>query len=198
LLSSFHTIMTTPKPDVRAMGKDLVVLLGIPAVLVAVIGYSTWPWTTPPFAAPSQEAFFELAAGTWDWESDSSCATNPQVVAFSEDRQLMLITMREKWETAAGDSVRASVYDLSARSPSLVRGAIRREQRLTDDGQPVEWELVLQDSNHFAWHRTDWAAGNTTRSLVRCPDGADTLVPPLSDGEREALGLGPGAAARDR
>lgn len=185
--------MTIPKTDLRAMGKDLLVLLGIPAVFVAAIGYSTWPWTTPPFETPSQEAFFDLAAGTWDWESDSSCATNPQVVTFSEDRQLMLITMREKWETAAGDSVRAAVYELSTRSPSRVRGAIRREQRLTDDGKPVEWELVLQDSNHFAWHRTDWADGNTTKSLVRCPAGADTLVPPLSGSEREALGLEPDA-----
>ena len=173
------------------MGKDLLVLLGIPAVFVAVIAYSTWPWTTPPYQAPSQEAFFELAAGTWDWESDSSCATNPQVVAFSGDRQLMVIAMREKWENAAGDSVRASVYDLSARSPSFVRGAIRRESRLTDDGKPVEWELVLQDSNHFAWHRTDWRAGSVTKSLVRCPAGADSLVLPLTASEREVLGLGP-------
>jgi hypothetical protein len=181
--------MTTPDADLRAMRKDILLLLAFPAVIVGTIGYATWPWTTPPYAAASQEAFFETVAGVWDWASDSSCTSNPQVISFSPSRDLMYIAMREKWENSAGDSTRVSVYDLTERSPSHVRGAIRGEQRTTDDSVAVAWDLVLQGADRFAWHRTDWDEGSTTASLTRCPAGTEALVPPLTEAERSGPAL---------
>jgi hypothetical protein len=181
--------MISPDADVRAMRRDVLWLLGVPAILVAGLAYITWPWTTPEYAAPTQEAFFATAAGVWDWESDSSCIADPEVITFSTTRDLMVITMRKPWATDGGDSVRAAVYDLSDRSRSRVRGAIRHEARKTPDGLPVKWDLVLQGPNRFAWHRTDWDSTATTASLHRCPAGADSLVPHLSAAERLALGL---------
>lgn len=181
--------MTSPEADRQAMRRDILLLLCIPAVLLAVLGYATWPWTRAEYAAPSQDAFFSIAAGVWDWESDSSCTTDPQVITFSPGRDLMVITSREKWATDSGDSVRASVYDLSDRSLSRVRGAIRHEDRKTSEGQLVKWDLVLQGPDRFAWHRTDWDSTATTASLRRCPAGTDSLVPPLSEAERATLGI---------
>lgn len=177
---------TSGDTELRAMRRDIFLLLAIPAVLLGAVGYATWPWTTPPYAAPSQEDFFQTAAGVWDWESDSACASSPQAISFTPARDIMYITAAEKWERTSGDSTRVSIYDLTDRSPSYVRGAIRHESRKTEAGVPVKWDLVLQGKDRFAWHRTDWRDGATTASLVRCPAGSEQMIPPLTDAEISA------------
>lgn len=42
------------------------------------------------------------------------------------------------------------------------------EARLTDDGAPVEWRLIMPDENTFYWARTDWEWGYTTKPRRRC------------------------------
>jgi hypothetical protein len=183
--------MPTSPSDQRTFLRDLLLILGIPAVLAGIIGYATWPWTSRPYAAASEEAMFRLATGVWDWAGgDSSCTANPQSIQFSADRSTMRILMRTSWTDSTGASHRVAIYDLSERSPSHVRGAIRGESRLTKEGKPVAWDLVLTSANTFAWHRTDWAEGALTKGLVRCPEGSDSLIPPLTPAESAKGGSG--------
>jgi len=171
------------------MVRDISLLLGVPALLLGAIGYATWPWFPVPYEAASQEEFYRMAAGVWDWESDSSCVANPQAIRFTPDRSTMILTMRRTWTNGAGQESRTAIYDLSNPTLSSVRGAIRGEERLTDAGDPVVWDLVLTSPESFAWHRADWPAGSLTGALRRCPPGTDSLIPPLSPAEQAALGV---------
>src|SRR5512134_913864 len=105
--------MPTPISDNRRMSRDILLLLGLPALLIAGIGYATWPWASPRYSAPSQEAFFETATGVWDRNSEGSCIDDPYFISFSDDRALMFVVMREPWKVKDGDSVRLAIYDLS-------------------------------------------------------------------------------------
>lgn len=173
--------MTAREGDTRGMAREIVVLLGIPALLVGAIAYSTWPWPPTPYAAATQEAFFETASGVWDWPSDSSCTGNPQRIEFSPDRSQMFLTSRRPWDEESGDTGRTTVYDLSDRSTSHVRGTIQGESRTTDSGAVVVWDLVLTSDSTFGWHRTDWEEGALTAELTRCPAATEALIPPRSD-----------------
>ncbi|WP_084418065.1 hypothetical protein [Henriciella litoralis] len=42
------------------------------------------------------------------------------------------------------------------------------EDRLTEEGEPVEWRLIMPDENTFFWARTDWEWGFTTKPRRRC------------------------------
>jgi hypothetical protein len=101
----------------------------------------------------------------------------------------MALTMRKTWTDDDGEAHRTAIYDLSNPTLSSVRGAIRGEERLTETGEPVVWDLVLTSPESFAWHRADWPAGSLTGTLRRCPPGTDSLIPPLSQSEGAALGL---------
>jgi hypothetical protein len=183
--------MPPDSSDLRATLSDFGSIIGISVFLAGVLTFIIWRGITEPrYVAPSQEAFFEIATGVWDWASDSSCVANPQRIEFSADRSLMLLTMGRKWAGPDGDSTRVAVYDLSERSPSHVRGAIRGEERLTEAGEPVVWDLVLLSPDKFAWHRADWGDWATTASLERCPEGTDSLIPPLTAEEQAVIAGG--------
>lgn len=144
--------------------------------LVAVVGgFLVWraPWA-PDYEVPEDTDIFTVASGTWGWTTapDSSfCVTRWHTVAFSPDHSIMTITASEPWTDSSGVVHQVTVYDLSEHSRHHVRGQIRGETRLTDDGEPVVWDLVLGSANSYHWHRTDWPAFSYTATLERCPPG---------------------------
>ena len=40
--------------------------------------------------------------------------------------------------------------------------------RLTDDGEPVRWRLLMFDENNFVWSREDWELKGSTKIRTRC------------------------------
>lgn len=51
-----------------------------------------------------------------------------------------------------------------------IRVRYDNEKRLTDDGKPVEWELIMPDRLTFMWRRTDWPKNSSTPISRRCAE----------------------------
>lgn len=108
--------------------------------------------------------------GRWDWSNRAHpCGDSAHVITFSADRRTMTIAMPPHPPRDTGWS---ATYDLVSLEPSRLRGAIRGETRLTKDGKPVVWDLVMTGPNEYRWHRTDWPAYNYTIGVRRC--GSDS------------------------
>ena len=104
--------------------------------------------------------------GRWDWSTrDHQCDDSAHVISFSADRRTMTIAMPRR---SAVDTGWTATYDILSQSPSRIRGAIRGEDRLTDRGVPVVWDLVMFGPDEYRWHRTDWSSGGYTASIYRC------------------------------
>jgi hypothetical protein len=131
----------------------------------------TAPEAEPPPDPPPREnaeLFATLERGSWGWVDDDGCETNPHVIRFSDDRRVMELTHRERFEPEEGPGPEVVTYDVEFVGDDYVRGRIRGEQRRTDDGKLVAWDLVLVAEAEYCWRRTDWGRG-CTRPIQRCP-----------------------------
>jgi hypothetical protein len=161
----------------RRFLRDLVLLLGLPGILTAVLLAWWQPWRrlAEPFEVGGSGDIFAVASGTWDWEgAEGFCQKDPHTVSFSPDRTLMTLTSREPYTDSAGTVHLVTEYDIQEHSRGRIRGLIRGESRKTAQGVPVVWDFVLVDSNTYRWHRTDWPLGGSTKSIRRCPAAADS------------------------
>ncbi len=143
--------------------------LWIIGTLITIIGVlaalNLWSLGHKGYAFPDGDLPAHLA-GRWDWASrPTRCDDSAHVIAFSPDRRVMTIAMRPR---STSDTGWLATYDLLSLTPTRIRGAIRAETRLTDQGTPVVWDLVMFGPDEYHWHRTDWAAWNYTPGVVRC------------------------------
>lgn len=158
--------------------RDLVLLLGIPAVLVTWLVYWAQPWKHmgrvsqfSTYEVPRDQHIMDVVAGRWDWEDAKAfCTENPHTISFSEDRTTMHIVFDKSWTDERGETHKEAVYDLEGMSGRQIRGAMRGEVRRTEDGSLVVWDLTLTGPDTYAWHRTDWPYGALTKAVRRCPD----------------------------
>jgi len=157
-------------PDTRALGRDLVFLLALPAgLLVGVL--SLWrPWEVSTYVPQAPQTVYSVAAGLWDWaDADSFCVKNPHRIWFAPRQDSMYIYYARPWTDSAGTVDSGAVYELQGHSGSHLRGFIVDETRRTPAGELVVWDLVLTSPNSYAWHRSDWVAGSYTKPIRRCP-----------------------------
>jgi len=142
--------------------------LVIPLAGLGVAGYR---WFTHRYGHPFAPRIFESLEGRWkSSDTTGACTADWHEIRFSADHRVMTITSSRPYEETGGRLDSVAVYDIQTRWPNGIRGAIRGETRVTKDGRPVVWDLVLRSSNRYAWHRTDWAPGAYTRDVERCPD----------------------------
>lgn len=140
----------------------------LPLIAIAVVTYGR---LTRPYTVPAGSSVFEVAQGRWAWTTvPAGCDTSWHRITFSPDRRTMTIRSSKPYERSDGTFDSVAVYDISAQTDTWIRGAIRGETRLTPDGKPVVWDLVLLSKDKYAWHRTDWVTGGRTASIQRCPD----------------------------
>ena len=152
-----------------------VVALVIGALLAAVfVRYSQ------TFNVPDDVEIFDVVEGTWAWaDADSNCATNSHTIRFTPDHGEMVITSARPYERADGKMDSIARYQIISQTRDRIRGAIYGETRLTADGRPVVWDLVLRSPDRYVWHRTDWPAFGFTGEVHRCPrEHVDSAGPP--------------------
>ena len=124
-----------------------------------------------PYEVPKETDVFEVISGNWQWEDEmESCATDPDVHSFSAARDTMYLTTLST-DSTSESQFEVTTYVIQKYDRGSVTGAIIGETRLTDDGVPVVWDLVLKSENSFCWHRTDWNDGACTKDKLRCPVG---------------------------
>lgn len=151
------------------MNKPLKIGLVIVAAVVGdallLVGIGSLMTRHKPFAFADGDLPRHVA-GRWDWASRAHhCDDSAEVITFSPDHRTMTIAMRPHPPADTGWS---ATYDILQLTPARLRGAIRGEKRLTKDGKPVVWDLVMFGPNEYRWHRTDWPSNNYTGPLDRC------------------------------
>jgi len=136
--STAATPMTPPPSEKSGLAKDLIVILGLPALLLSAGAWYYWETIFPVYRAPSEDPVFDVATGVWDWQShEGFCKDNPHTVAFTPDRKVMVITSRRPWSDTAAADDRVAVYDISEHTASYIRGHLRDETRTTASGKNV-------------------------------------------------------------
>ena len=151
----------------QVMVRELSVLLGVPLLLAGAVLAWWQPWVK--YEVPAETDIYAVVAGTWDWAgADSVCVRDPHTLVFSSDRRVMVLTHTLPWTDDAGHQHRVAEYDIQEASRRHVRGRIRGETRLTDEGEPVVWDLVLLSPDEYRWHRADWPEGSYTKPVRRC------------------------------
>jgi len=121
----------------------------------------------PELGAPD---IFDIVPGEWAWDSrEAGCSAGTQTFSISEDRTEMTITHSEPFERADGTTASITNYVIEGSSPGVLHTYITDESRVTDEGDPAKWDLVLVARNRLAWHRTDWQEGSLTGTLEPCP-----------------------------
>lgn len=139
---------------------------GVPLVALAVTVYFLYTR-----AYPGEGDVFAEVEGRWAWTGrEGGCVSDWHRITFSPDHRVMMITNSKPYERADGAWDSVAVYDIVAHGPGWIRGAIRGETRLTPEGEPVVWDLVLRAPDRYAWHRTDWYRGGYTAAVRRCWD----------------------------
>ncbi len=155
---------------IHAIIPRIAVALALPGLVLIVLAYLRY---VRPYVAPSDTDVFTVAQGRWAWTTaDSGCANNWHRITFTPDHAVMTITSSKPYEGTDGKLDSVAVYDIEAHTQSWIRGAMRGETRLTADGRPVVWDLVLRSPDRYAWHRTDWFRGGYTSEIQRCPDSS--------------------------
>jgi hypothetical protein len=108
--------------------------------------------------------------GTWGMEGEGvSCKDNPHTIQFSPDVREMTLQFTKSFD--ANPPTR-SVYDVRGEGAGFLHMTLRGEDRKTDAGKLVEWDLVLLDADRYCWHRSDWREGGCTQPATRCAQSA--------------------------
>jgi hypothetical protein len=128
------------------------------------------PRREPQPFTPSGKNIFSAVMGTWGWSRGKyTCEGNPHTISFSAARDTMRLTFREMTESDSTDADRTSTYVIRAITPTSIRAFLIGEDRRSDSGELVVWDLVLLGPDAYRWHRSDWEPADYTRAVVRCP-----------------------------
>jgi hypothetical protein len=128
-------------------------------------------------AATDAETIFRMLEGQWSWEGgEDECKASMHTLSLSDDRRWL--ELRYVGRTDSTDStgapvvVRYRVVEAGPQvlpwAPHTIRLEMEGEDRRTDAGALVVWDLVFQSPDRYHWHRTDWDAGGLTKAIIRC------------------------------
>lgn len=123
--------------------------------------------------APEQPEFsidvFELVQGTWAWsDEEEPCRGLTQRFEFTASRDSMTIYHSELIELESGEMVSETPYVIEGSSPGVLHTYILGETRLTEDGVPVKWDLIMIARSRFVWRATNWPEGASSSMMLRC------------------------------
>ena len=131
------------------------------------------PRDRPLPGAFNLDSLWAFVPGRWDWENaEDLCNASPMTVSIAADRKSVIFVTPPD---SAGGKPDTTTYKVTQAgdqvltwAPFAIRMEIEGEERRTEDGKPVVWDLAFGTRDRFYWHRTDWPKGNTTRGNVRC------------------------------
>ncbi len=127
------------------------------AAATVLVWAAAGPFAAEPRPGPSIR---ESIVGTWGRASEGGCTEKPHTIAFSADGGELYLRYT--------DPPGQGTYRVVAEGPSHLRLALRNEVQKTEDGEPVEWDLVLLAPDTYSWHRADWSETLRTWPVRRC------------------------------
>jgi hypothetical protein len=119
-----------------------------------------------PAPAEQLSSLKQKLIGRWGW-TRGQCESAPINVSFSDDGALMY--HHSSQGLYLGEVLKERItYQIYDEGEQILRVIIEGEDRRTDDGLVVAWDLVLIDDSRFCWHRYDWEWPRCTKPLIRC------------------------------
>lgn len=131
------------------------------AVLVALLFYSGC-------TSARQQSPYETLPGNWGWEGTDECATAPAVLRFSSHQERMHIAHTPVREDGTHEPRREANYTVTGRAGNVLSMTMDGEDRKTEQGRLVTWDLVVLDPDTYCWHRSDWRPTACTKTVRRC------------------------------
>ena len=139
-----------------------VVSFAVAAALVALVVRAQDADTRPTLR--------EAAAGVWGFEAKgASCKDNPHTISFSPDGTEMTLRYSKSFDESPPVQAR---YKILADGEDYLRMSMYNEDRKTDSGELVVWDLLMLSYDSYCWHRTDWSENGCTQPASRCPPEA--------------------------
>lgn len=111
-------------------------------------------------------------AGIWCWPNISDGSHNPHSLRFSVDGSKLFLDYLNPRVDADGKRIVGADYDVESIEATRARMRLIGEDRRTDAGELVVWDLVVLPAERYCWRRTDWAEDACTAPLTRCPPRA--------------------------
>jgi len=110
----------------------------------------------------------EIVTGAWVVDIQD-CEKSPPFYSFSKNGLIMYVDSDEGVYLSDKNKLNNRlIYNVISESENIIRTSIEGEDRFTDSGKAVLWDLVVKDKNHFCWHRADWPLGSCTKTLTKC------------------------------
>jgi hypothetical protein len=148
------------------VGRDLLLLIGLPFSLM--IGLIIWaaPWELPPPYTPPGGDIHAAVSGRWTWSTDTGqCSTAWHDVAFDSARRTMAIHYSAADQ---GGDAADQVYHVQESAPDRVMTLLEGDLTIGEDGTQAVWILILTSDTSYVWRRRDWMPGRVTAPNFRC------------------------------
>lgn len=171
-IAYLHTTVDAPTAFVQLLGWTVQSKWDLNQAMLREIVESVEIVDPEPTDPRPSESIWDIIPGTWAWEhNEPVCESKTQTFEISEDGTAMTITHSEPFEREDGSMESVTNYVVEGATATALNTFIPEETRLTEDGVPVKWDLVMVARNRLVWHRTDWPEGSLTAALRRCSAG---------------------------
>ena len=127
----------------------------------------------PLVALPAHADIFDDLSGQFGkLGGPNTCAQNPHVVTFSEDRSQAHFAWQSPIVDFRGVTRLGGSYVILSHDNQSITMRIPEETRLTEDGETVVWIMRrVAEPEGYCWGRTDWPITRCELMTVRCmPD----------------------------
>ena len=117
---------------------------------------------------------YGLLEGRWSWEGgEEECKSGVHTLTLSSDRRTLDLRYPARVDSAGNvEQVRYRVVEAGPQilpwAPHAIRLEMEAEDRRTDAGVLVVWDLIFLSRDRYHWHRTDWDVGGMTGAIIRC------------------------------
>jgi hypothetical protein len=135
---------------------------------ILAFGCSSAPKKTIPLEKNSVP-IRSIVKGSWGIEKECNLGFGA-LYSFSEDGAKMFVKAPPGGLSVGGELREMITYQVLAENENTLRMVIENEERRTESGHVVVWDLVLINKDSFCWHREDWQPGSCTKILKQCDD----------------------------
>lgn len=147
------------------------------AVVAEFLRHVVDAFATPPLSLPepTREGILASIVGEWDHVgSPMLCGPGRHTIRISDDTSSFVVTTPD----AEGGPPRVTTYQIVRIGPGIlagkehvIRGFVEGETRRGSAGDPLMWDLVLEDADRYTWHRNDWFDDQRSADVLRCDRG---------------------------
>ena len=116
------------------------------------------PIDSPEFAAVVKT----LEGGPWAWES-MSCSEDARTFTFDISKRAMYLHAKTE---EGKDST--WTYRILKTWDNGLQGRILGEKRMTRDGKPVHWNLILRNNHTYYWELANARSFRASEYVLRC------------------------------